>query len=61
MSDKRINEPCPFCRSTDLEVGMSYLARAYRVRCNGCFAQGPTATTQDGAIRLWNSRQKEDK
>lgn len=61
MNDQNINEPCPFCGSTDLNVVSVLMVDAYRVRCGKCIAEGPAADTPREAVALWNNRQKEAK
>ena len=45
--------PCPFCGSEDVhqcETGV------YWIRCDGCDAEGPTADSEEGMVRAWNTR-----
>lgn len=58
MDDQNINEPCPFCGSTDLDVVSVIMVDAYRVRCGSCIAEGPAADTPREAVEKWNARTK---
>lgn len=46
--------PCPFCASLDVRVD-----RTDTVHCTQCGADGPSATTSEAAVNLWNTRTKE--
>ena len=51
-------KPCPFCKSTDLEVTNTHTP-CYRVYCCGCDAEGPPVTADDlvprpGSQRRWS-------
>jgi len=65
----KITAPCPFCRArpdekspnTDASILWAFDERTpflplprWYVICERCNAQGPTATTESEAIRLWN-------
>ena len=35
---------------------MTYMGNIFQVACGGCGAFGPAADTEDGAVKVWNSR-----
>lgn len=51
---------CPFCAGNDFETRRVGDSRsiAIAVTCNNCDCEGPTATTRNEAIELWNLRPK---
>lgn len=52
-------QPCPFCGAR--EVYPVPLVRAsWFVRCTGCKAAGPEASTRTGAVTVWNSRKEQE-
>lgn len=53
-SEAMITGECPFCGSCDMHITL--LAAKYRVNCRSCDVAGPSAGTEDNAIRLWNAR-----
>jgi hypothetical protein len=42
--------PCPFCGSTDLHLGLSF------VECNECRAYGPNCELYETPEHAWNRR-----
>lgn len=46
-------KPCPFCRSTDLEIE---IGPACFVMCRNCNTMGPNGRSRLDCIRLWNER-----
>lgn len=53
--------PCPFCRSTNLDVCLSTSDEAGMfVKCLDCHAEGPLADDGDVAIAKWNNKREPD-
>jgi Lar family restriction alleviation protein len=56
--------PCPFCGGTDFYIDtLDEIAdcepETFFVVCRQCEAEGPTATLESHAKRLWNYREEE--
>ena len=47
---------CPFCGTNSL--GTSCINGVYSVFCHCCHATGPTSSTREKAINLWDLRAK---
>jgi len=47
-------KPCPFCGSGRMEVKLGKVR--YSMMCKNCFAEGGSASTEEGAIAAWNRR-----
>ena len=56
-------EPCPFCGRNRVERDDEAIVdgdgRWFWALCPKCFAQGPRAKTERGAVRLWNKLKRE--
>lgn len=50
---------CPFCGYTDVVIDEP-TPLSYSVGCPECDSVGPSCTTVNGAINLWNNRTPND-
>lgn len=51
--------PCPFCGSKEVFAELDVESSAspfYSVNCSSCGAEGPTASSKNSCIELWNPR-----
>lgn len=53
------SKPCPFCMSKNTMITSH--GEFHTVNCLSCFACGPQHETQDGAVQLWNKRERKEK
>lgn len=47
-------KPCPFCGGTDVVCHLDKSGSGYFVLCEGCEAQGPSASSMTGAEFDWS-------
>ncbi len=45
--------PCPFCGDDSMLQIRNYQGKS--VKCENCSTKGPTASTDDMAVELWNN------
>jgi len=61
FADKKPS-PCPFCENAtrfSVTVSIPFVGKArHNLRCHGCGAHGPDATTERGALTKWNGLRK---
>lgn len=48
--------PCPFCGGTDTDPSFAMGAGHQNAGCMTCAACGPSAQSDDEAVKLWNRR-----
>lgn len=48
--------PCPFCGALGEDLTIKRRRLRFFVSCDGCGAEGPTATDEDEAIKVWEQR-----
>ena len=61
---RKITQPCPFKHAEDAkdslrvssQESLSRVITVYAVSCDVCRAMGPSASSSDEAISLWNER-----
>ena len=51
-----IEEPCPFCDSTEINVVENDSTDEFCLICRECQACGPITDSKLSAIRTWNER-----
>ena len=49
-------KPCPFCGKRDMSI---WCVVSFRVRCDWCGVKGEKCSTEQQAIKAWNTRVSE--